>query len=83
MSTHESVPGSRPTLGWLIATLTGGALLLSTSACSSTPDDEPVDDIEVHVPSQDEADAKAAGSISPSEADAAYQKLADEIAKDR
>ncbi len=81
MSTHEENPGLRPTLGWLIATLTGGALLLSSSGCSATPEDEPVDDIEIHLPTQAEADAAADKSINASNADAEYRRLLAELAQ--
>ncbi|HTE05086.1 MAG TPA: hypothetical protein VK824_02740 [Planctomycetota bacterium] len=81
-TTHEEGSAGRPTLGWLIASLTGGALLLSNIGCSATPDEEAVDDIEVNVPTQSDADAAATKSISASSADAEYQRLVDELNRD-
>jgi len=85
MSVHEPHPqgsANRPTLGWLVATLTGGALMLSNAGCSATPEDEPVEDIEVHLPTHAEADAAAGKSISAADADAAYRKLLEELDED-
>jgi hypothetical protein len=82
VSAAQESAGSRPTLGWLIATLTGGALFLGSTGCSSTPEDEPAEDIEVHLPTQAEADANANRSIAADDAEAEYKRLLEELEQD-
>jgi len=74
----------RMTFGLLLATLMGGSLLiLFGTGCSSTSaDDMTFSDIEVHVPSEDEANATASHAITADNADAALQALDDEVAAD-
>jgi len=74
------------TLGRRISMLTVASLLVILgTACSSTApaDETELDDIEVHVPSQAEADATASNAITAENADTELQKLDDEVAGDQ
>jgi len=73
------------TFGWLGATLMSGSLLvlLGTGCASTSTDDTAMEDIEVLVPSQADADASASHAITADNAAAELQKLEDEVAADQ
>jgi hypothetical protein len=91
MSTHaRRILGSFPASPALrvarrasLALVCGLALLGQGCASTGSDDDYDGEDIEVHVPTQQEADAAAAARISASNADDEYEKLLEELSQDQ